>query len=110
MKNILVISALVLSSFSAQAKQRILNCDISNGVHQNVSIEENGGKLELLEVSNTGTMVSRVIDQKELDSGILELNAGKYGGTATLTQVDLKKWIYTYEVGSLKMTELAGCR
>lgn len=112
MKNFIIISILFLTAISAQAKRRILDCNITSGIHQNVSVEEENGKLTLVELDNTGSLHSRSLSNAEYKSGILKLVKDTTDYSCTLTKKG-NSWLYDYsfdEEGDIGAHEIASCR
>lgn len=109
MKKLILSLVLFVAAQNAQAGERLLDCTISIGNHQQITVVEDKGSLELQELDNNGSMHRRALSQKEFESGKLNLFKDEFGGKNTLTKKD-SGWVYFYQLDTLKLLQVVQCK
>lgn len=110
MKNAALVMMILTMSLMAAAKQKVLDCNISLGNHQQIMVEENGGELTLMELDSEGILHKRALSQKEFNSGKLQLFTDDFGGKNTFTKLANGEWSYFYKLDSLEIRAIGDCR
>ena len=108
MKLVLAV-ALVLAGQAASANLKVLDCSISYGEDQQVTVEQTDKGIKLTTERNMGGKKTWDITSEQLESGELNLSRDA-DEVAIFRQTDSGDWLYLYRVGTFTQQELAYCK
>lgn len=105
----LVLSALLLTTTtSAFAAEKLLDCNISLGIDQQVTVLQNDNSLVLRELTNTGRRLERELSAAEWQGQVIQLRNGLFGDKNTLSFRD-GEWIFESVGAGAHSVAVADC-
>jgi hypothetical protein len=93
MLKLIAITLLVYGTIAHGAGTKLLDCNTGGGPDQQVTVEEEGGKLTLIELTSQGAVVKRDLLRTEWNSQVLQLRDGTLGEKTTLSK-KARGWFY----------------
>jgi len=98
MKSLVLLATVLVSASSyATTNPKILDCNISFGSDQQVTVRSTPDGLILEELTNSGSFVRRPLTEKELASGKLKLRKDSPSDAGTLTRDKDGRWFYNFD-------------